>query len=136
MREVQLSQGFSTLIDDSDLELTVKYSWHVLTTRGLAYARAKLPGDKSVYLHDLLMKPPLGMVVDHKDRNGLNNQRHNLRVCTQGQNMHARGLFKNNTTGYKGVSDASRINPNKPFVARICYNYKDLHLGYFKTAIE
>lgn len=41
--------------------------------------------------------------TDHKDGNGLNNQRRNLRSATHAQNLYNRGCNKNNHSGYKGV---------------------------------
>ena len=38
-------------------------------------------------MHRLITDAPPGTVVDHRDRNGLNNCRQNLRLCTQQQNL-------------------------------------------------
>jgi len=50
----------------------------------------------------MILDAPKGMLVDHKDRNGLNNQRTNLRLVTVQQNTWNR-VQKNKTTGYIGV---------------------------------
>lgn len=71
-------------------------------------------------------------VIDHIDGNGLNNQRSNLRPCTQSQNLANMRLSKHNTSGYKGVCKTSRGT----FHAGIYVNNKRIHIGVFKTPIE
>jgi len=47
--------------------------------------------------------------VDHKDRNGCNNQWKNLRECDSRQNAGNSGISRHNSTGFRGVSyDKSR----------------------------
>ncbi len=70
-----------------------------------------------------------GKLIDHKDRDTLNNQRENLRVATHTQNMANRGIASNNTSGYKGVTLNKRTGK---WAARVG---KD-HLGAYSTAEE
>lgn len=65
---------------------------------------------------------------DHKDGNGLNNQRRNLRVATRTENHHNRTKYKTNTSGFKGVSAKSNR-----WMAKINIGGKAKHLGYFDT---
>ena len=37
-------------------------------------------------LHRIIMGEPEGMIVDHKNRNGYDNRKSNLRICTQAEN--------------------------------------------------
>jgi hypothetical protein len=69
---------------------------------------------------------------DHKDRDGLNNQRDNLRVATHAQNDQNRGLRRDNTSGYKGVSWRK---DKKKWQAHIKVNQHARHLGYFKSKL-
>lgn len=98
MKAITLSTGEQTFIDDSDFELVCKYSWHSIYSHETVYARAEING-KLVSLHQLLF----GKGADHVDRNGLNNQRNNLRAATVSQNNANRKLPKINTSGYRGV---------------------------------
>lgn len=83
-------------------------------------------------LHRFIINAPFGKFVDHIDGNGLNNQKTNLRLCTNSQNMMNQKMHKDNRSGYKGV----RFHKSsKKWQARICINYKDIFLGGFKTAI-
>jgi len=73
---------------------------------------------------------PKGYVWDHIDRNGFNNQDNNLRLATHSQNAANRGTFRNNTTGYRGVH---YHKVKKKYGAKIGFNGKHLHLGYFTS---
>lgn len=66
-----------------------------------------------------------GEVVDHINRIQFDNQRHNLRVITGQEN-----LINN---GAKGISFHKKRNK---YCARVCRNYKSIHLGYFNTEKE
>ena len=71
--------------------------------------------------------------VDHIDGNKLNNDLHNLRMCTHQQNLMNTKLGKNNSSGYKGVS---YCKDRKKFVSSIKHNYKTIFLGRYETAKE
>jgi hypothetical protein len=80
-----------------------------------------------------IMQPANGMVVDHIDHNGLNNQRSNLRVCTQMQNMANKRISKDKvTSAYKGVYPCAK----RKWQVRIEKDGKDRHLGVFATPEE
>ena len=66
--------------------------------------------------------------MDHKDGNGLNNTRNNLRLCTVSQNQCNSRVRRTSRTGYKGVC----LRGNK-IAARIKINGESIFLGYFKT---
>ena len=71
--------------------------------------------------------------VDHKNRNGLDNQRSNLRKCTRSQNIRNRKSAKNSTSQYLGVSWVKR---SSRWLASISAYGKKKHLGLFKTELE
>jgi hypothetical protein len=73
------------------------------------------------------------ILVDHIDRNPLNNQKNNLRISNKSTNGMNRLKPIHNTSGYKGVS--FRKERNK-FRAYITLNQKTINLGHYKTAIE
>jgi len=82
-------------------------------------------------MHRLLIHAPKGMEVDHINGNGLDNRICNLRICTRSQNQINKGLQKNNTTGYKGVSF---IKKHRKYRATIRINGKSMYLGEFESA--
>lgn len=71
-------------------------------------------------------------IVDHIDRNPLNNLESNLRCCTYSQNMMNRTKFKHSSSSLKGVH--WDINKKK-WRARIRKNKKLYHLGFFEKEI-
>lgn len=82
---VPLTQGYVTLIDPEDLDLVSRHRWKILRTARKAYAArnaGKLKG--TIYLHRLIV--PDAPVVDHRDGDGLNNRRANLRAATKSLN--------------------------------------------------
>lgn len=71
--------------------------------------------------------------IDHEDGDGTNNRWANMRAATHAQNMWNTGLFRNNTSGYRGVSF---IRSHGKFKASIGINGKRKHLGYYECAID
>ena len=81
-----------------------------------------------VFLHRLLTNCPDDMMVDHINRDPLDNRKSNLRIVSNQQNSMNKGLQKRNTSGHKGVSwDKSK---NK-WYTYITVNYKLINLGRF-----
>lgn len=68
------------------------------------------------------------LVVDHIDRNPLNNRKSNLRICTRAENNRNTNLKSSNKSGVIGVQWFARTNKWK---ACIGFNKKHIHLGYF-----
>ena len=78
----------------------------------------------------LMFNGYLPEVVDHKDRDKLNNCIDNLRAATKAQNERNRTKYSNNTSGYKGVWLDKR---SQKWIAEITVNGKSLKLGTFRT---
>lgn len=72
--QILLTQGKFAIIDKRDFLLVNKYKWLYRksgrTNGRNGYAQTKIK-KKSLFMHNLIMKPPKGMVVDHIDRNSL-----------------------------------------------------------------
>jgi hypothetical protein len=93
MREIQLSQGKVALVDDDDYDFLLEFGlWTARAKRatGLWYAVRK--EGRYLYMHCEIMRMleehdiPVGMVIDHLDGDGLNNQRANLEIVTVAEN--------------------------------------------------
>jgi len=72
-------------------------------------------------------------VIDHRNGDGLNNTRDNLRVCNNKQNLRNQKKHKDNKSGYKGVCWLK--NANK-WHSQIVFNRQRIHLGLFTCPIE
>jgi hypothetical protein len=137
MKEIPLTKGKKALVDDSDFEELSKYKWCSAKKGNTFYAvrNTSIVNGKqhTIYMHKVIMNTQKGMDTDHRDGDGLNNQRENLRVCTRLENIRNRGRHKRNTSGYKGVS---WYKSTKKWMAQICVNNKHVYLGYFKEKEE
>lgn len=91
-------------IDDEDFDKVSKYNWWPnLVALEVTEISSRINGS-CIYLSRYLMGvSDTTVTVDHKDRNPLNNQKNNLRVCTSQQNAFNKAADLRNTSGYKGV---------------------------------
>ena len=74
--------GHSAIVDDADLELLAGYSWRGVISGHVLYAVTDmLVGDKwrTVRMHRFILKAASAQLIDHKNRNGIDNRRDNLR---------------------------------------------------------
>ena len=130
--------GMVTIIDDLDYDLVTRNKWRAHRQRdGLFYAirtrtSADPPGTPlTVYLHRVIANTPNGSLTDHRDRDGLNNQRSNLRTATKRQNGCNCPNRVHNTSGYRGVRQRGN-----GWVAQITAFRRNHYLGYFHTPEE
>lgn len=109
MAEIITSNGKTVLLDDEDVEKVIGYSWHAAKgdqRRENWYAQSQSTG-RTIYMHRLILDAPPGMVVDHKNRNGLDNRRQNIRLCTPRQNNTHR-IVERSSSGFRGVHPCVR----------------------------
>ena len=125
-KEIELTQGYVAIVDDEDYERASQYSWRAMPRdNGDVYALRLTKERKNQFLHHFILNTT--KMCDHKDRNALNNQKDNLRICTHQQNCANRGP-RQNFLGYKGVT----LIRSGRFMARI----KGKSLGTFDTPEE
>jgi hypothetical protein len=123
------------LVDDEDFELVSQYKLSVCWGKyNSFYAVAYYPPKKNnVQLSRLILGLNDKRKVDHADGNGLNNQKSNIRYCSDCQNSMNKPIQKNNKSGYKGVHFQN--NANK-FRVRITVKSIKMHGGYFESPID
>jgi len=86
------------LIDDEDYEYLNQFKWSI-NSRGYVTRTERREGRRytTTQMHREIMNTPKGLVVDHWDHNGLNNQKSNLRNCTYKENsQNSKKFFMNN----------------------------------------
>lgn len=127
-----------TLIDTTDLKKadSFKGTWGAdyYSNQDLFYVAGKI-GNKSVYLHRLLMGNPEGELVDHIFGTTLDNRKSvNLRVTNKSGNaQNQRNLRSDNKSGVRGVCWSQR---DKRWVAKFRVEGKIYNIGYFKNIIK
>jgi len=124
-------------VDLEDYERLNAFRWGLMVTKsGCRYARRGSTGG-IVLVHRDILSVMLGRTLDktelsdHRDNDGLNCRRDNLRLATRSQNGWNRGALSGTTTGYKGVTADRGI-----FKAQLMKDYKNKFLGRFSTAVD
>lgn len=131
---IPLTQGKFAIIDEEDADLVVPHRWYAQPHRRTIYVkRSKTSGNhtKWVYLHREIMGNPPGVQVDHRNGDGLDNRRSNLRLATNTQNHGNMRLRKTSRTGFKGVRKLRTC-----FSASIFVDGKTVRLGTFSSVEE
>lgn len=132
MKTIPLSQGKVALVDDIDFAWLSSRTWHAAQAkRGMWYAYSHSSGtDTKLAMHRAIVSQ-LGLYqVDHRDGNGLNNQRHNLRKCTQSQNNANRRKQSGCTSRFKGVYWRKA---RQSWIAQLRCKKRYYFLGCFQT---
>jgi hypothetical protein len=137
MKTIELNQNKIVMIDDEDYDFLMQWRWFTYTpNKGKSWYVVRhpeiRPGNKIV-MHREIMKAPEHLHVDHIDHNGLNNQKINLRLCTNAENSRNKSLHRKCSSTYRGVSWHKGC---KRWVAQMMFSYKKIHLGCFKSEIE
>jgi hypothetical protein len=132
---VPLTKGYEAVIDESDLDLILPFSWFVCPASSVIYAKAYVPmhlrekwPTKMVSMHQVIMADK---EIDHKDRNGLNCRRENLRYATRSQNGANRVWPRGKKSPFRGVSPCG----NK-WRSAIQVKRKLMYIGLFDTPEE
>lgn len=123
---------FTVLYDNEDHELISSLTWTILKGNKTYYARTSFnKNGKQTWalMHRLILCiDKRNSLTDHKNGNGLDNRRGNLRVVNNSQNLRNSSLSRANKTGFKGVSKINK-KIKAPYRAQIFVNNKLLNLG-------
>jgi len=145
-RKIKLTKGKYALVSPEDFAEINGHSWQAINNQSDTYYAIRglrINGRKKrLFMHREIMKPPVSditqrgrrIVVDHKDGDGLNNTRDNLRIVTARENAYNRKKYRKKCSSkYKGVS---REKGGKRWRGIIYYKHRKIHLGMFDSEIE
>jgi hypothetical protein len=134
VREIPLSRGLVALVDDVDYERVLAVGkWYANPSGVTYYARKnfwRAGRCFSIRMHTLITG---WSYVDHRNGNGLDNRRSNLRQASDRQNAQNRGRRSDNTSGFKGVSWDDQ---QQAWSASICVDSVQRRLGRFSSREE
>ncbi len=134
--EIRLTRGMVALVDEEDAaRVLARGPWAAQVGAG-TYARnvkylgggAANPVKSSILMHSLITGWPY---VDHINGDGLDNRRRNLREATHALNMRNKRLYRNNTSGFKGVF--RNTEKGRAWGARIRLDGRTRRLGNYDT---
>jgi AP2 domain len=130
MKKIELTQGQYALVDDADYDSLCVHKWTAVKRENGKYYAVRSIGPRENRRHVKMEWDIMGRKrIDHKDGNGLNNQRaSNLRPYSGGQNNQNRRKLRPTSSQYKGVYYNKR---DKAFVALIRSPKKQIVLGRF-----
>lgn len=135
MKEIELTKGKFALVDDCDFDRVSAFKWQAAADGNTYYAQMVVDGH-SIRMHRFILGVRRGVGIDHKNRNGLDNRRENIRVATQSQNNHNRPAQKRpwkKHSEYKGLTWA--YGPSC-WQVRIMVDGRRRLIGYFKDEAE
>ena len=132
MKTVPLTKGKFAMVDDEDFDEVSRHNW---TFDPICDGKAKRKeGGKTILMHRQIMNCPDDLDIDHKNRDGLDNRKDNLRFCSQSMNMaNTKKRSNARTSSYKGVCWYPKYNK---WCAVLGFRKKRNFLGYFINEIE
>lgn len=153
MKKIGLTQGKVAFVDDEDFKRLSAYKWCVrkqphktapdtwYAVRSIYLAKGKY---RTVHMHrEILGITDPKVKVDHRDYDGLNNRKANLRAATNQQNLagrrHPTRSLPQGVTFIKPSAKGVHVKksaPRKPYSASIRVNGQNIYLGVFATASE
>jgi hypothetical protein len=131
---LKTNQGKEFIIDDEDYPKVKLFTWYISKIGYVVSDIGPRGKRRQIRLHRLLLNVlDAKTLVDHINRNELDNRKSNLRIANKQQNGANAELSKHNTSGFKGVSYKADKGKWKSYIA---VNGRQIHAGYFNTAAE
>jgi hypothetical protein len=130
---ITLTQGKFALVDSADAAAIGCHNWCAVKSGNgkswYAVRAVRIDGRKAlVQMHREILQVGPGLMVDHRNGDGLDNRRENIRQATASENSCNRGPRKINKCGYKGVDRHDGL-----WRARIMARGKRVELGSYET---
>lgn len=134
--QIPVGSNHFALIDAGDFDRVSRHRWALKRGKaGVLYARTDQRGTNKLgqvcYLHQMVIPTGRGYMVDHRNSDGLDNRKENLRRCTVGENnCHRRSL--RGLSG-KGFYFDKKLNCYR---TQIRIQGRRIHVGLFKDSIS
>lgn len=135
-RTIKLTRGHVAVVDDEDFEMFGHLRWHARPSRKTVYAtRREWDGEKwaNRHLHRDILDAPAGLLVDHRDGDGLNCRRSNLRVASAQQNAANIINSKPGAVPLRGVTPVKAAGGRTRYRAQIALRGRKYSLGVYDT---
>lgn len=133
MKLIALTQGQFAIVDDEDYDELSKFKWFANKDRNTFYAaRVSYDGKtkKNIRMHRLIMGFPQ-LQIDHRNGNGLDNRKFNLRIVDTRQN----GQNRHDTTSSRFPGVYWRESKGR-WIATITHKGKRIYLGSFREEVD
>ena len=141
MRAIPLTRGKETVVDDDDYEFLIRTKWSagiwedgprpIRNSKTLNGKRHQIFMHREIWEHHY-GSIPKGMEIDHINGDRLDNQLHNLRLCTRSQNMANQRKKAPHSSIFKGVCYYKR---DERWQAYIQQDGRQYHIGYFDSEV-
>lgn len=132
VRRIPLTRGKFAIVDDEDYDRLSQHKWCAVDRRRQCYAQRKEHG-KTIRMHREILQVPAGLVFDHRNHNGLDNRKCNLRICTPSQNSQNRRPQQGGSSRYKGVWWEQAKGKWR---AVISHQGRTIHIGYYDYEVD
>lgn len=135
-KSIPLTQGLFAIVDEEDFDQLNLYKWYASKRSNGGYVamrdeRKRGVYHRHIYMHREIMKTPSDQMTDHRNGDGLNNQKCNLRNCSRKENQrNKRRMSSLNSSGVRGIFWEKSCNRWR---AQISIDNKNKHLGVFKS---
>lgn len=134
MKLIPLTRGEFAIVDDEDYDRVSQFKWRLWkgSDRDTVYAcrEVMVRGKRTLILMHRFIKGENHKEIDHRDGDGINNTRGNLRPCTHLNNTRNCKLNKSNVSGFKGASFHNRTGKWRAYIT---VNRSQNHLGLFDS---
>ena len=133
---------YNVQVDDEDYEWLNQWKWHLSGPPNRYAVRTNISKEngkyiyKSIFMHRELLKTEKENIVDHIDRNSLNNQKHNLRIANNSQNAANRNKKPRKNCKYIGIQYKKWKNTKEHWVGIIKKDNKYYNTYKYYTQLE
>lgn len=130
----QINEDTFVLLDAEDVAHVERFKWSPQVHERTTYAQANVWRNdqrSTMVLHRFIARAQDNEHVDHRNGDGLDCRKANLRTCLKFQNNRNARVRMDNKSGYKGVSWWKH---GEKWTAYIFIDGKHRHIGYFSSA--